>query len=53
MKFMVAVLIFIIGNSRRNREMGQKNPNSNKQQVLPLAGDLAQDGIGPSWESTA
>ncbi|XP_065505699.1 triggering receptor expressed on myeloid cells 2-like isoform X2 [Caloenas nicobarica] len=53
MKFMVAVLIFIIGNSRRNRETGQKNPNSNEQQVLPLAGDLARDGIGPSWESTA
>ncbi|NXW93756.1 TREM2 protein, partial [Alopecoenas beccarii] len=52
-KFMAAVLIFIIGNSRRNRETGQKNPNSNEQQVLPLAGDLAWDGISPSWESTA
>ncbi|KAK2521749.1 triggering receptor expressed on myeloid cells 2 isoform X2 [Columba livia] len=52
-KFMVAVLIFTIGNSRRNRETGQKNPNSNEQQVLPSAGDLARDGIGPSWESTA
>ncbi|NWQ82449.1 TREM2 protein, partial [Columbina picui] len=52
-KFMVAVLIFIVGNSRRNRETGQKNATSNEQQVLPLAGDLARDAIGPCWESTA
>ncbi|XP_072701136.1 triggering receptor expressed on myeloid cells 2-like [Ciconia boyciana] len=51
-KFMVAVLIFIIGNSKKNRETEQKNPNLNEQQVLPFAGDLAHDGISPSWEST-
>ncbi|NXO51407.1 TREM2 protein, partial [Aramus guarauna] len=45
-KFVVAVLMFIIGNSR-------KNPALNEQQVLPFTGDLAHDGISPSWESTA
>lgn len=52
-KFMVAVLIFIIGNSRKNRETEQKNSGLNEQQVLPFPGDLAHDGISPSWESTA
>ncbi|KAM9217403.1 LOW QUALITY PROTEIN: triggering receptor expressed on myeloid cells 2-like [Leptosomus discolor] len=52
-KFMVAVLIFIIGNSRKNRETEQKNPRLNEQQALHIAGDLAHDGISPSWESTA
>ncbi|KAM6044283.1 PREDICTED: triggering receptor expressed on myeloid cells 2-like [Chlamydotis macqueenii] len=52
-KFMVAVLIFIIGNSRKNRETEQENPNLNEQQVLPSAGDLAHHGISRSWESTA
>ncbi|KFZ66242.1 Triggering receptor expressed on myeloid cells 2, partial [Podiceps cristatus] len=52
-KFAVAVLIFIIGNSRKNKRTEQKNPSLNEQQVLPLAGDLAHDGISPSWESTA
>ncbi|KAM6191862.1 LOW QUALITY PROTEIN: triggering receptor expressed on myeloid cells 2-like [Sarcoramphus papa] len=52
-KFVVAVLIFIIGNSRKNRETEQKNPSLNEQQVLPFAGHLAHDGISPSWESTA
>ncbi|XP_052671351.1 triggering receptor expressed on myeloid cells 2-like [Harpia harpyja] len=52
-KFVVAVLIFITGNSRKNRETEQKNPSLNEQQVLPFAGDIAHDGISPSWESTA
>ncbi|XP_074706422.1 triggering receptor expressed on myeloid cells 2-like isoform X2 [Strix aluco] len=52
-KFAVAVLIFIIGNSRKNRETEQKNPSLNEQQVLPFAGNFARDGISPSWESTA
>ncbi|NXX12096.1 TREM2 protein, partial [Podargus strigoides] len=51
-KFMVAVLIFIIGNSMKNRERKQ-NPSLNEQQVPPFTGDLAQDGISPSWESRA
>ncbi|KAM6114655.1 LOW QUALITY PROTEIN: natural cytotoxicity triggering receptor 2 [Phoenicopterus ruber ruber] len=51
-KFVVAVLIFIIGHSRKNRKTEQ-NPSLNEQQVLPFAGDLAHDGISPSWESTA
>ncbi|KFZ64594.1 Triggering receptor expressed on myeloid cells 2, partial [Antrostomus carolinensis] len=52
-KFMVAVLIFIIGNSRKNRETEQKNSGLNEQQDFPFPGDLAHDGISPSWESTA
>ncbi|KFQ23868.1 Triggering receptor expressed on myeloid cells 2, partial [Mesitornis unicolor] len=52
-KFMVAVLIFIIANCRKNREAEQKNPNWNEHQVLPFAGDFARDGHSPSWESTA
>ncbi|XP_010082917.1 PREDICTED: triggering receptor expressed on myeloid cells 2-like [Pterocles gutturalis] len=52
-KFMVAVLIFIIGNSRKSRGREQKNPNLNEQWVVPFAGDLAHDGISPSWESSA
>ncbi|KFV55529.1 Triggering receptor expressed on myeloid cells 2, partial [Tyto alba] len=52
-KFVVAVLIFIIGNSRKNRETEQKNPSLNEQLVLPFTGNLAQDGISPPWESTA
>uniref|UniRef100_A0A8C4UK63 Ig-like domain-containing protein n=1 Tax=Falco tinnunculus TaxID=100819 RepID=A0A8C4UK63_FALTI len=52
-KFTVAVLIFIIGNSRKNGETEQKNPRLNEQQVLPFTGHFAHDGISPSWESTA
>uniref|UniRef100_A0A8B9IWK3 Triggering receptor expressed on myeloid cells 2 n=1 Tax=Amazona collaria TaxID=241587 RepID=A0A8B9IWK3_9PSIT len=48
-KFVVAVLIFIIGNSRKSRETEWTNPGLSEQQVLPFAGD----GISPSWESTA
>ncbi|KAM6370425.1 triggering receptor expressed on myeloid cells 2-like isoform 2-T2 [Pluvialis apricaria] len=40
-------------SSRKNRETEQKNPNLSEHQVLPFAGDLAHDGISPSWESTA
>ncbi|NXN28461.1 TREM2 protein, partial [Nycticryphes semicollaris] len=51
-KFMVAVLIFIIGMRRKNRETEQKNPNEHPDE-LPFAGNLAHVGISPSWESTA
>ncbi|XP_065554243.1 triggering receptor expressed on myeloid cells 2-like isoform X2 [Lathamus discolor] len=44
-KFLVAVLIFIIGNSRKSRETEWTNPRLSEQQVLPFAGD----GISPSW----
>ncbi|NXU53782.1 TREM2 protein, partial [Turnix velox] len=50
-KFMLVLLIFAIGMSRKNREMKQRNPN--EHQVLPFTGDLAHDGISPSWESRA
>ncbi|NXL93476.1 TREM2 protein, partial [Alectura lathami] len=55
-KFVVAVLIFIISNSWKNRETEQNNPGLNQQQVLSFPGDLveyARDGISLSWESTA
>ncbi|XP_029856681.1 triggering receptor expressed on myeloid cells 2-like [Aquila chrysaetos chrysaetos] len=52
-KFVVAVLILIAGNSRKNRATEQKNPSLNEQQVLPSTGDVAHDGISPSWDSTA
>ncbi|KFO84803.1 Triggering receptor expressed on myeloid cells 2, partial [Buceros rhinoceros silvestris] len=52
-KFVVAVLIFVIGNSRKNRETEQKQPSLNERQVLSFTGDFAQGGISPSWESTA
>ncbi|NXJ00263.1 TREM2 protein, partial [Psophia crepitans] len=52
-KFVVAVLMFIIGNSRKNRATERRNPALNEQQVLPFTGDFAHDGISPSWESTA
>ncbi|PKU27466.1 triggering receptor expressed on myeloid cells hypothetical protein [Limosa lapponica baueri] len=49
-KFVVAVLIFLIGMSRKNRETEQ---NPNEHQVLPFTGNLAHDGMSPSWDSTA
>lgn len=54
-KFVVAVLIFIISNSRKNREAEQKKPSLNEQQVPRFPGDLVEHGhgIGPSWESSA
>ncbi|NWW44641.1 TREM2 protein, partial [Pedionomus torquatus] len=48
-KFVVAVLIFIIGVSRKSRETEQnEHPNE-----LLFAGNLAHIGISPSWESRA
>jgi len=55
-KFVVAVLIFIISNSRKNRETEQNKPSLNEHQVLRFPGDLvehAHGGISPSWENTA
>ncbi|NXD84821.1 TREM2 protein, partial [Halcyon senegalensis] len=52
-KFLVAVLLFIIGNSGKNKEREQKSPSLNDQQVPPFAADLARDEISPSWDSTA
>uniref|UniRef100_A0A8C3LVG8 Ig-like domain-containing protein n=1 Tax=Chrysolophus pictus TaxID=9089 RepID=A0A8C3LVG8_CHRPC len=55
-KFVVAVLIFIISNSMKNRETEQNKPSLNEQQVLRFPGDLvehAHGGIRPSWQSTA
>ncbi|NWI66673.1 TREM2 protein, partial [Todus mexicanus] len=52
-KFLVAVVIFIIGNSLKTRETEQKNPSRNEQQVLPFTVDFAHDGISPSRETTA
>ncbi|NXY21682.1 TREM2 protein, partial [Atrichornis clamosus] len=51
-KFMVAVLICIVGHSRKNRE-GEENPALSEQQVLPFPADPGHDGTGLSWESTA
>ncbi|NXI46489.1 TREM2 protein, partial [Galbula dea] len=48
-KLLVAVLIFIIGSCRKNREPEQKNQSLKEQQVLPATGD----GISPFWESSA
>ncbi|NXY50034.1 TREM2 protein, partial [Ceuthmochares aereus] len=52
-KFLVAVLIFIMGNIWKSRETEQKNPESNEQQALSFSGGLAHYGISPAWESTA
>ncbi|NXK40273.1 TREM2 protein, partial [Piprites chloris] len=51
-KFTVAVLICIVGISRKNREREQ-NPSPSEQRVLPFTADLGHNGIGPSRESTA
>ncbi|KAM4759970.1 triggering receptor expressed on myeloid cells 2-like isoform 1-T1 [Cyanocitta cristata] len=51
-KFMVAVLLCVIGHSRKNRERG-RNPGLGEQQVLPFPADLRHGGIGLSWESSA
>ncbi|NWV10545.1 TREM2 protein, partial [Ptilonorhynchus violaceus] len=51
-KFMVAVLVCVVGNSRKNREREQ-NSGLSEQQVLPFPADLGHNGIGLSWESTA
>ncbi|NWT84433.1 TREM2 protein, partial [Lanius ludovicianus] len=44
-KFVVAVLVCVVGHSRRNRERGQ-DPGLGGQQVLPFPAGL-------SWESSA
>ncbi|NXH19158.1 TREM2 protein, partial [Bucco capensis] len=44
-KLVVAVLIFLIGNSRKSK----KNPSLTEQQVLPFP----RDGINSFWESSA
>ncbi|NXS61203.1 TREM2 protein, partial [Brachypteracias leptosomus] len=49
-KFLVAMLIFIIGNSRKSRGAEQKVPSLAEQH---FAAHLAQDGMSPSWESSA
>ncbi|NXY06743.1 TREM2 protein, partial [Pteruthius melanotis] len=51
-KFTVAVLVCVVGYSRRNRERGQ-HPGLGEQQVLPSPADLGHGGIGLSWESPA
>ncbi|NXG25996.1 TREM2 protein, partial [Grallaria varia] len=51
-KFTVAVLICIVGISRRDRGREQ-NPSLHGQQVLPFTAGLGHDGIGPLWESAA
>ncbi|NXG31734.1 TREM2 protein, partial [Dromaius novaehollandiae] len=57
-KFLVAVLIFTVANSRKNRDTDteEKNQSLNEQQLLPFPGSLAghaRGGIRPSWENTA
>ncbi|XP_069731780.1 triggering receptor expressed on myeloid cells 2-like [Phaenicophaeus curvirostris] len=52
-KFLVAVLIFIMGNIWKSRETERKNPGLNEQQTLSFTGGLTYDGISPVWESTA
>ncbi|NXA57734.1 TREM2 protein, partial [Mohoua ochrocephala] len=51
-KFLVAVLVCVVGHSRKSRKGGQK-PGLGEQRVLPLPADLGHDGIGLSWESSA
>ncbi|XP_025912469.1 triggering receptor expressed on myeloid cells 2-like [Apteryx rowi] len=56
-KFLVAVLIFTLASSRKNRDTDtEQNQSLNEQQLLPFPGSLAehaQHGISPSWENTA
>ncbi|OXB55220.1 hypothetical protein ASZ78_001635 [Callipepla squamata] len=55
-KFVVAVLIFIMSNSRINRKTEQNKLSLNEQQVLRFPGDLVEHAhgeISPSWENTA
>ncbi|NWV55806.1 TREM2 protein, partial [Daphoenositta chrysoptera] len=51
-KFMVAVLVCVLGHRRKSRERGQE-PGLGEQQVLPSPADLGHGGIGLSWESSA
>uniref|UniRef100_A0A8B9QJG0 Triggering receptor expressed on myeloid cells 2 n=1 Tax=Apteryx owenii TaxID=8824 RepID=A0A8B9QJG0_APTOW len=56
-KFLVAVLIFTLASSRKNRDTDtEQNQSLNEQQLLPFPGSLAEHarhGISPSWENTA
>ncbi|NXF91593.1 TREM2 protein, partial [Eubucco bourcierii] len=49
-KFVVVVLIFVIVNSRKQRETEQQEPGL---QDLPFTAAPAADGLSPSWQSTA
>ncbi|NWW78792.1 TREM2 protein, partial [Climacteris rufus] len=51
-KFMVAVLVCVVGNSRKNSEREQ-SPGLSEQQVLPFPADLGHAEIGLSRESSA
>ncbi|NXF11922.1 TREM2 protein, partial [Smithornis capensis] len=51
-KLLVAVLLCVVGISRKNRA-GEQNGSPSEQQSLPFTADLGHDGIGPSWESRA
>ncbi|NWW20936.1 TREM2 protein, partial [Falcunculus frontatus] len=51
-KFMVAVLVCVVGHRRKNKARGQ-NSALGEQQVLPFPADLGRGGIGLSWESSA
>ncbi|NXH30830.1 TREM2 protein, partial [Myiagra hebetior] len=51
-KFLVAVLVCVVGHSRKNREGGQ-NPGLGEQEVLPFPAELGHGRIGLSWESSA
>ncbi|NWV99739.1 TREM2 protein, partial [Machaerirhynchus nigripectus] len=51
-KFMVAVLVCVVGHGRKNRGSGQ-NPGLGEQQVLPFPADLGHGGISLCWESSA
>ncbi|XP_009670096.2 triggering receptor expressed on myeloid cells 2 [Struthio camelus] len=57
-KFLVAVLIFTVASSRKNRDTDteEKNQSLNEQQILPFPAGLAEharDRISPSWQNTA
>ncbi|NWV63793.1 TREM2 protein, partial [Malurus elegans] len=51
-KFLVAVLVCVVGHIRKNREREQ-NPGLGEQQVPPFPAHLRHAGIGVSWESSA
>ncbi|NXY66837.1 TREM2 protein, partial [Callaeas wilsoni] len=51
-KFVVAVVVCVVGHSRKNRKREQ-NQGLSEQQVLPFPADLGRAGIGLSWESSA
>ncbi|NXU19839.1 TREM2 protein, partial [Pardalotus punctatus] len=51
-KFLVAVLVCVVGHSRRKGE-GEQKPGLGEQPVLPVPADPGDAGIGLSWESSA